>query len=368
MDFQHTEDRQMLADTLRRFLADRAPIEARNKAAYGDAGYSPDVWSGLAELGVIGALFPEEVGGFGGAGHDIAVVFEEIGRALAVEPFLGALTVGHALAAAGRTDAIEGIVAGTTIAALAHAEPQDRADDAPLATRATKSGSPDGGGWSIDGAKAVVAHAEAADLLLVSAQTDAGPSLFLVPSGADGVAIHGYANVDGGRSAEVRLTGVRVPADALVADDGTAALAAAEAAALLALSAEALGAMEIVKVATIDYLRTRKQFGVPIGKFQALQHRIATVLLEIEQARSAVINAADAFARPDAARTLSAAKYTVGATGQLVAEEAIQLHGGIGMTWELPLSHYAKRLTMIDQQFGDQDQHLQRYIALGREA
>ena len=362
MDFQHTEDRQMLADTLRRFLADRAPIEARNKAAYGDTGYGPDVWSGLAELGVIGALFPEEVGGFGGAGHDIAVVFEEIGRALAVEPFLGALTVGHALAAAGKPDAIEGIIAGTSIVALAHVEPQEIDDGAPLATQATKGGD----GWTIDGAKAVVAQAEAADLLLVSAQTDAGAALFLVPRDADGVAIHGYANVDGGRSGEVRLTNVRVPADALVADDGTAALAAAEAAALLALSAEALGAMEVVKVATIDYLRTRKQFGVPIGKFQALQHRIATVLLEIEQARSSVINAADAFGRPDAPRALSAAKYTAGATGQLVAEEAIQLHGGIGMTWELPLSHYAKRLTMIDQQYGDQDQHLQRYIALGK--
>ncbi|SFP35681.1 acyl-CoA dehydrogenase family protein [Sphingomonas rubra] len=364
MDFQHTEDRQMLADTLRRFLAERAGIEARNKAAYGDTGYDPQVWAGLAELGVIGALFGEEVGGFGGAGHDITVVFEEIGRALAVEPFLGALMVGRALAAAGRTDEIERLIAGTVVPALAHAEPQDRADGAPLASVARR----DGDGWTIDGAKAVVASGDTATLLLVSAQTDAGASLFLVPGDAAGVEKRGYLNIDGGRSAEIRLAGVRVGADALVAEDGTAALAAAEAAGLLALSAEALGVMEVTKAATIDYLQTRKQFGVPIGKFQALQHRIATVLLEIEQARSAVINAADAFDRADGPRALSAAKYTVGATGQLVAEEAIQLHGGIGMTWELPLSHYAKRLTMIDQQLGDQDQHLQRYIALGRTA
>jgi len=182
------------------------------------------------------------------------------------------------------------------------------------------------------------------------------------------VSRRGYANIDGGRSAELTLRSVTVPASAVVTENGEQAIAAAEAAGLLALSAEALGAMEIARDQTVDYVRTRKQFGVPIGKFQALQHRIATVLLEIEQARSAVINAADAFDGPDGARALAAAKYTVGATGQLVAEEAIQLHGGIGMTWELPLSHYAKRITMIDSHLGDQDQHLQRYIALGRAA
>jgi alkylation response protein AidB-like acyl-CoA dehydrogenase len=362
MDFNHGEDRRMLGDTLRRYLAEKAPIEARNKVAYGDTGYSPDVWHGLAELGVIGALFGEEAGGFGGGGFDIMVVFHEIGRALAVEPFLGALMVGHALAAAGRTDAIEGIIAGTTITAFAHAEPQDHAPGDPLATRARR----DGDGWTIDGAKAVVAHGEAADLLLVSAQTDAGVALFLVPRDAAGLAVRGYANIDGGRSAEVTLLGVTLPVTALVTEDAAGPIAAAEAAGLLALCAEGLGAMEIARDQTVDYVRTRKQFGVPIGKFQALQHRIATVLLEIEQAHSAVINAADAFGTDAAPRALAAAKYTIGATGQLVAEEAIQLHGGIGMTWELPLSHYAKRITMIDSQLGDQDQHLQRYIALGR--
>ncbi len=352
----------MLGDTLRRYLAGKAPIDVRNKAAYGDTGYSPGIWRGLAELGVIGALFDEAAGGFGGGGFDIMVVFHEIGRALAVEPFLGALMVGQALAAAGRPDAIEGIVAGTTIAAFAHAEPQDRATGDPLATQAHR----DNDGWTIDGAKAVVAHGEAADVLLVSAQTDTGIGLFLVPRDSVGLTVRGYANIDGGRSAEVALRGVTLPDAALVTEDGAAAIAAAEAAGLLALSAEALGAMEIARDHTVDYVRTRKQFGVPIGKFQALQHRIATMLLEIEQARSAVINAADAFATDAAARALAAAKYTVGATGQLVAEEAIQLHGGIGMTWELPLSHYAKRISMIDGQLGDQDQHLQRYIALGR--
>ena len=351
----------MLADTLRRYLADAAPVDARNTAAYGETGFSPEVWAGLGELGIAGALFGEDVGGFGGSGFDIMVVFEEIGRALAVEPFLGTLMVGHALAAAAGA-VPEGIVAGTTTAAFAHAEPQDRATGDGLATTAVKEGD----GWVLTGAKAVVAQAEAADVLLVSAQSDAGVALFLVPKGAEGLTIHGYNTVDGGRAGEVRLNGVRVAAP--VGGDAGAAIGAAEAAGLLALSAEALGAMDVAKTATIEYLQTRKQFGVPIGKFQALQHRIATVLLEVEQARSAVINAADAFGKPGAERALAAAKYTVGATGQLVAEEAIQLHGGIGMTWELPLSHYAKRLTMIDHQLGDQDEHWQRYLALGRAA
>ncbi|MDP1026473.1 acyl-CoA dehydrogenase family protein [Sphingomonas sp. KR1UV-12] len=364
MDFHHYDDRQMLADTLRRYLAAEAPVEARNRVAYGDTGYSPAVWAGLGELGIAGALFGEDAGGFGGSGFDIMVVFEELGRALAVEPFLGTLMAGRALAiAAPEHAALAEIVAGTSIIAFAHQEPQDRAAGDPLATRATKVE----GGWSLDGAKAVVAQAEAAALLLVSAETEDGRSLFLVPAGAKGLTIRGYANVDGGRSAEVTLRGV-VVADR-VAADGAAAIAEAEAAGLLALSAEGLGAMEVAKEATIEYLRTRKQFGVPIGKFQALQHRIATVLMEVEQARSAVINAADAFDNKSGTardRILSAAKHTIGAIGQLVAEEAIQMHGGIGMTWELPLSHYAKRITMIDQQLGDQDQHLQRFIALGR--
>jgi alkylation response protein AidB-like acyl-CoA dehydrogenase len=367
MDFRHSDDRQMLADTLRRYLAAEAPIARRNAAAYADTGFDPSVRSGLAELGVYGALFPEDAGGFGGHGFDIMVVFEEIGRALAVEPFLGPLMVGHALIAAGGHAVLAEIVAGQTQAAFAHQEPVDRGPGAPLDTKATRTDT----GWSITGAKAVVAQAEAAALLLVSAQTNEGASLFLVPADGAGVSLRGYANVDGGRSADVILTDVAVDDAARVAADGRGAIAAAEAAGLLALSAEALGVMDIIRDMTIEYLRTRKQFGVPIGKFQALQHRMATVLIEIEQARSAVINAADAFDHmlgPARDRILAAAKHTIGTTGQLVAEEAIQMHGGIGMTWELPLSHYAKRLTMIDHQLGDRDHHLQRFIALGRAA
>ena len=226
--------------------------------------------------------------------------------------------------------------------------------------------------------KAVVRHAEQADLFVVSARTagedddEDGISLFLVPAGTPGLSLRGYPVIDGGRAAEVVLDDVRLDADALLGGRAPAMPRSSRrsAAACWRCAAESLGAMEAAKEATLDYLRTRKQFGVPIGSFQALQHRMATLLLEIEQARSAVINAAAAIDEPTAAtreRALSAAKLTVGRTGALVAEECIQLHGGIGMTWELPLPHYAKRLVMIDHQLGDEDHHLARFIAFGRD-
>ena len=236
-----------------------------------------------------------------------------------------------------------------------------------------------GDGWVINGGKGVVGFGEKADLLLVSARTAghageaAGISLFLVPGDAAGLARRGYNRFEGGRAAELTFKDVKVGTDALVGKEGEgcAVLERVSAYALLALCAEAVGAMDVAKDQTLEYLRTRKQFGVPIGSFQALQHRMADLLLEIEQARSAVINAAAAIDQDDRAlreRALSAAKYSIGRIGALVAEECIQLHGGIGMTWELPMAHYAKRLVMIDHQFGDQDHHLARFIDLGRRA
>jgi alkylation response protein AidB-like acyl-CoA dehydrogenase len=204
-----------------------------------------------------------------------------------------------------------------------------------------------------------------------SVDDEAGISLFLVPAKAKGVARRGYPTIDGGRAAEVVLGRVEVGADALLGEAGAgyATLERAVGAGLVALAAESLGAMDVAKDATLEYLRTRKQFGVPIGSFQALQHRMADMLVEVEQARSAVINAAAALDNDDRVareRALSAAKVTAGRAGTLVAEESIQMHGGIGMTWELPLAHYAKRLVMIDHQLGDEDHHLARYVALGR--
>jgi alkylation response protein AidB-like acyl-CoA dehydrogenase len=376
MNFQHTEDRRMLADSLNRFLSEKNSIESRHKSAGGIFGYSKEVYASLADLGTIGALFPEDAGGFGGSGFDVSLVFECLGRNLAVEPLLGALVVGQALIAAG-TDAqraqLEAIVAGSTVAALAHEEPGSHYELSHVDLSAT----PTATGWVLNGVKAVVPVGDSADLLLVSARTSGQPmdaggiSLFLVPGIAAGLTRRGNGRIDGGRTAELTFANVAVGADALLGTQGhgLAVLERISGYALLALAAESLGAMDVAKDQTLEYLRTRKQFGVPIGSFQALQHRMADLLLEVEQARSAVINAAAAIDDTDRItreKALSAAKYSVGRIGTLVAEESIQMHGGIGMTWELPLSHYAKRLVMIDHQFGDEDHHLARFIALGQ--
>jgi alkylation response protein AidB-like acyl-CoA dehydrogenase len=375
MNFEHTEERRMLADTLNRYVAEQYGFETRDRIAKSPRGYSPEQWQQFAELGVIGALFSEADGGFGGAAFDVAVVFEALGRGLVVEPFLGTLLAGSAIAHAGtetQKALLAEIIGGAKLAIFAHGEPEARYELARVQTRARRSDQ----GWVLDGAKAVVQHGEHADVFVVSARTsgavddETGISLFLVPADAAGVSRRGYPTIDGGRAAELTLKGVAVDANALLGEVGAGyvALEKAVGTGILALCAEALGAMDVAKEATLEYLRTRRQFGVPIGSFQALQHRMADMLLEIEQARSAVINAAAALAaeRATRERALSAAKVTIGRIGTLVAEESIQMHGGIGMTWELPLAHYAKRLVMIDHQLGDEDHHLARYIALGQ--
>ncbi|CAB3793352.1 Acyl-CoA dehydrogenase fadE12 [Paraburkholderia caffeinitolerans] len=375
MNFQHTEDRRMLADTLNRFVSEQYGFEMRDKIAGSAEGFSQDMWARFAELGIVGALFDEAHGGFDGDGFAIAVVFEQLGRGLVVEPFLDALMVGQIVARAGneaQQALLAEVMSGAKIVALAHGEPHSRYEASRVTARAVR----DAEGWRLNGAKAVVQQGEHAQVLLVSARTagaddaEDGISLFLVPRDAPGVHVRGYGKIDGGRAAEVSLDDVRLDAAALVGHegDGYAALEYGIACGVLALCGEALGAMEVAKDHTLEYLRTRKQFGVPIGSFQALQHRMADLLLEIEQARSALINAAAALQgeRMARERAISAAKYSMGRIGARVAEECIQLHGGIGMTWELPLAHYAKRLVMIDHQLGDEDHHLARYIALGR--
>lgn len=377
MNFEHTEERRMLADSLNRFIAEKYSFETRDRIVKSPQGYRTDIWQQFAELGVMGALIRECDGGFGGAGFDIAVVFEAIGRGLVVEPLLGsAVLAGDAIAAAGNAvqkNILSNIIDGSIIAAFAHEEPGSHYEMARTQVCAERSGD----GWVLNGAKAVVQQGEHADLFVVSARTagavddEDGISLFLMPAKTPGLIMQGYPAIDGGRIAELHLNGVLLPADALLGTEGQAypILERAVGRGVLALCAEALGAMEVAKSATLDYLRTRKQFGTLIGSFQALQHRMADLLTEIEQARSAVINAAAALDadRIPRERALSAAKVSIGRIGALVAEESIQLHGGIGMTWELPLAHYAKRLVMIDHHLGDEDHHLQRFIALGKE-
>jgi hypothetical protein len=378
MNFEHTEERRMLDESLNRFIAEQYNFETRNRIAATPEGMSGDFWQQFAELGVIGALFREQDGGFGGAGFDIAVVFEALGRGLVVEPLLGsAVLAGEAIASAGNDTQkalLADLIEGSTIVSFAHDEPETHYELARVGTRAQRSDD----GWVLNGTKSVVLQGEAAGVFVVSARTadeiddEAGISLFLVPKDTPGLEVRGYPTMDGGRVAELAFNDAQLGADALLGEEGQgyATLERAIGRGVLALCAEALGAMEAAKLATLDYLRTRKQFGTVIGSFQALQHRMADLLLEIEQARSAVINAAAALDedRVTRERALSAAKMSIGRIGTLVAEECIQLHGGIGMTWELPLAHYAKRLVMIDHQLGDEDHHLQRYIALGKQA
>ncbi|PWE16429.1 pimeloyl-CoA dehydrogenase small subunit [Marinicauda salina] len=362
MDFSLGDDRRMLVDSLSRYLADKFDFDARMAAIETEAGFSREVWTGLAELGAIGALFGEDLGGYGGTAFDIGAVFGELGRALATGPFLGTLMAGKVLEAAGEADALADIIAGETLITFAH-DPAVGGDGAPAPAAAAKKR--DGEAWALTGAKGVVDYAAAVDRILVTAETDEGLSTFLLDRTADGVEIRDYPLIDGGSAGELVLTDA--PAQ-LIGEAGAAGpvIDAALAAGLVATAWEAVAVMEVVRDATLEYLGTRKQFGMPIGNFQALRHRMTTVALEIEQARSAAINAAANLDRDAAARDryASAAKHTIGVAGALTAEEAIQMHGGIGMTWELPLSHYAKRLTMLDHVLGDADEHLSRYMAL----
>ncbi|MFG6591984.1 acyl-CoA dehydrogenase family protein [Sulfitobacter sp. 1A12157] len=374
MNFDLTEERQMLQDSLRRFLRDKYDTETRNRILESDTGYSSEIWEGLAELGVIGALFTEEQGGFGGAGFDLAVVFEELGRAGVVEPLLdSAVLAGGLIADLGteeQQEHIEQLIGGALQLAFAHGEPGSRYDLERVTTSATQNGDQ----IVLSGRKAVVANAEAADMLVVSARESGeagdrdGISLFLVPADAKGLTVTGYALLAGGRAAEVTLDDVTLPESARLSAPGKAfeAIETRTAKATAALCAETLGAMETACALTREYLGTRKQFGRPIGSFQALAHRMADLLIDLEQARSAVINAAGHLEddRESRERHVSAAKNLMGRVGRLVSEDTIQMHGGIAMTQEYELAHIAKRITMADHRFGDVDHHLERFIAL----
>jgi len=374
MNFTHSEERRMLGDLTTRYIAERYSMENRHRIAASDGGFSAEHWSRFAELGVIGALFFEDHMGFGGSGFDLSVVFESLGGGLVLEPFLASAvlaggSIAHA-APSSHIDILASLASGEQIATLAHEERESRYDLQRVATLARAAG----GGYVLSGRKAVVPFGAEAQLLVVSARTSGevgdahGISLFLVPRGTSGVNVRGYRTIDGGRAADIELNEASVPFSALLGTEGNGlpSLEYAVGRGILCLCAEAVGAMDAAKKATIEYLQTRKQFGKAIGTFQALQHRMAHMLLEIEQARSSVTNAAAVLDadRVTRERALSAAKYTIGRVGTLVAEECIQLHGGIGMTWELPLAHYAKRLVMIDHQLGDEDHHLARFVEL----
>lgn len=373
MDFTHTDERRMLADMAGRFVRDKYDIETRHKNAAMDEGFSRDTWAEFAELGLIGALFDEENGGFGGKGFDIAVVFEELGKGLVVEPMLANLVAGRLIESAGSSEQkalIERVISGKVLLAFAMSEPNSHYNPAHVETRAEKVAD----GWKLTGHKTVVLNGDAANLLIISARIsgeiddEEGIGLFLVNAKAAGVNMRATTTIDGGHIADIELDGAIAASSAMLGDGENtyATIEAALAAGIVAVSAEALGAAQVATELTLEYLKTRKQFGIEIGRFQVLQHRFAEMLIEIEQLRSSLINAAGHLEADRKMREwhVSAVKNLAGRVGHLVAEECIQMHGGIGMTWEYALPHYAKRLTMIDHQFGDEDYHIERIIAL----
>ncbi len=348
MNFEQSDDRRMLSDTLRRYLAEACPIEHRNAVAYAAPFHDPAQWTQLAELGVFYALAPEDRGGMGGHAFDITCIFEELGRALCPEPILGQ-TLSSVLIEE------EALISGAARFALAVGETDAPYDIADIRTRATA----DGDRWRLNGRKSVVYGGPTADVLLVAAQAPGG-ALGLYRVAAADAEITGYAMIDGGPAAEVFFD--NTPAICII-NTASEAIAAALDLGTVALCAEALGAMDVMLEILIEFLKTRKQFGRPIGSFQALQHRAIDLAIEVEQARSITILAASAHGTAAFAKRVSQAKHLVGKIARQVSEEAIQMHGGIGITWEHPVSHYAKRLVMIDHQLGDTDWHLERLIA-----
>ena len=370
MDFALTDEQRLLQHSVERLFADHYAFEARKRYGQEPGGFSRALWARYAELGLLGLPFDEADGGSAGGPVETMIVMEQIGRALALEPYLATVVLGGGLLRLGgseamRAELIPQIASGDLMLAFAHAERQSRYDLADIAARARR----DGAGFVIDGAKSLVLHGDSARKFIVSArlaggQNDrAGIGLFLVDAAADGVSTRGYPTVDGQRAAEVTFSGVRVPAAAVIGEPGAAFPLIERIAdlAIAALAAEAVGAMAAMHETTVDYMKTRKQFGVTIGSFQALQHRAAEMLIALEQAHSmamlATMMAAEDNVR-ERRQAVSAAKVQIGRSGRIVGQGAVQIHGGIGMTMETKVGHYFKRLTTIDTLFGDADHHL----------
>jgi pimeloyl-CoA dehydrogenase small subunit len=372
MDFDLTEDQRLMVESVGKLLADAYSFEQRKALLKAEPGWSPALWSRYAEQGLLGLPIAEEHGGFGGGAVEVMLLMQEFGRHLVLEPYLASVVLGGtALRLAGNADQqgeiLPAIAAGTTKLAFAHYERQARYDMTDLLTTAT----PMDGGFVLEGAKSVVLHGDCADRLVVSARTAGGRddrdgiSLFLVEGDAPGVARRGYALRDGTRAAEIALSDVKVPAHALLGERD-AALPVIERvvqAGIAATAGEVVGAMEAMQAMTLDYLKTRQQFGRPIGDNQALQHRAAEMMVALEQGRSMAMLAAMMVEEPDAeerARSIAMAKVGVGQSGRFVSQNAIQLHGGIGMTEEYAVGHFFRRVMVIEHLFGDTAHHLDR--------
>lgn len=376
MDFSFTEEQTQLRDAVRRYLAQEYTFDARKKIVHG-AGTSDTAWAGLAELGLMGVPVPEPYGGFSGTGVDMLVVMEELGRGLVVEPYFATAVMGAAFIKFGGGDAhktalLPKVADGSLKLACALTEKQSRHE----LHNVTLTGSATTNGFRLNGSKTVVLHGSQADKLFVSARTSgqardkAGITVFIIDKAAAGVSIRDYRTIDGMRAADLTFTNVSAGKDAVLGkvDDGYALIERVAQVGIAALCAEAVGCMLAINEQTIEYLKTRKQFGVAIGKFQVLQHRATEMFMEVEQARSLAYLASvkvDSADPGERARAIHAAKVRAGRAIKLVGQAAIQMHGGMGMTDELPVSHFFKRATMIDATLGDVDHHLAAFAALG---
>ena len=371
MDFSFNEIQAMLDDSIEKFIANDYDFETRQKYAASEKGYSPEVWQTFAELGWTSVPFSEEDGGFGGGPADLMVLMLRFGKGLVVEPYLANIVLAggvlrRAASAEQKERWLQPIIAGELQAALAYAEPQSRYDIADIRTTA----STDGDNWVLSGSKSVVFNGGNADLLIVPARTagaqnDAdGITLFAVPADSDGLRVRSYPTVDGQQAAEISFDKVAVDGASIIgeAGKGFAALDAAIDDATLAVCAEAVGIMQVMADKTVQYSKDRMQFGVPIGSFQALQHRMVDMFTECEQSYSLLLWATMRAAQgeADAKRAISSIKYQVGTAGRKVGQEAVQIHGGMGVSWEVDIAHYFKRLTTIDQILGNADWHLDR--------
>lgn len=367
MRFTPTPEQQQLGDLVQRFLSEQYGFEARRKILDSAQGWSREIWSKLAELGLLALQVPEQQGGMAPATVETLLTATAMGKAMLLEPFISSAIIGTALirelgSAAQREELLSPMATGDKIAVPAHSEPSARYDLQSVATTARRSGS----GWSLTGHKSVVLHAPAADLLLVSARTSCDDiSLFAVAREASGVSLVPCRTLDGICAADVSLEGAQ---GALIGEEGRAfaGIAAAYDLGLAALCAEAVGALQATLDKTIEYTKMRRQFGVPIAKFQALQHRMADMLMHVEQARSMSYLAAMRAAEPpgrERRRALSAAKVTIGNACRFVGQQAVQLHGGMGVTDEMPVSHLFRRLTALELSLGDTEHHLERFIA-----
>lgn len=377
MDFSYSDEQQMLQDSVQKFVHSQYDFDTRRKFIESDKGFSDENWNLFAELGWLTVPFKEEDGGFGGSAVDLMVVMEEFGKGMVVEPFVPTAVISGGLIselgdAEQKESLLSSIMEGGLQLATAYAEADSRYNLASVGTTATKSGD----AYTINGNKVVVLNAPAADKILVVARTSGdkldreGISVFMVDAGSEGLTTRNYTNVDGHRAAEVHLNNVKVGADALLGAEGQA-LSALEKVidrAAVAVSAEAVGAMDSLLKKTVEYAKTRKQFGVAIGTFQALQHRMSEMFIECQLARSIVIMAAMTLdgngSDADKAKAVSAAKSRVGRAMRKVGQEAVQIHGGIAVTDELDVGHFFKRVTTIENLFGNTDYHTLRYAGL----